>query len=44
MGICMFKRKLSLKETVSGMKSKHLKIGVHLHVCLVRGEERVEKR
>jgi hypothetical protein len=35
---------MSHKETVSGMESKHLKIGVRLHICLVRGEEREEKR
>jgi len=39
----MFK-KISHKETISGMKSQHLKIGVRLHICVVRGEERVEKR
>jgi hypothetical protein len=36
--------KMSHKETVSGMKSQHLKIGVWLLILGVRGEERVEKR
>jgi len=39
----MFK-KMSYKATVLGMRSQHLKSGVRLHICLVRGEERVEKR
>jgi hypothetical protein len=42
--VCFEKKKVNKKETVSEMKSKQLKIGVNLHICMVRGEERVESR